>query len=1733
MKRMIAGLLALILVLGPAPAGVSAAEDTELTLSNTYMKYTLNTKTGAFMVGTLEGHPQKAKDNNMPLLYDGGSQTSYTTVRIDGEDYVFGKDYGFLGLDSQLSQPVQDPGNQTLSISWTIKGIQITQLAELKSDAVNPLSGNVGLRYTVKNVGAAGNPQVGIRVLLDNALGENDAPFVIAEGGMPMFYESDMDDAGGTAVPTQLRFMDDYGNPNVMAYAILNSWSGAETPDRAVVGHWWNLANTKWDYTADRSMRFTSVSNSLNTADTASLYYFSPKSCAQGSERTLELMYGVGDFSYQKTENGPNVSMSFSNAPELNETGDGYKNNGEFTLSVKIDNTIDNAETHNNSVVMLNFEDNLEVIQKPSGCDASGSVLGIGIISPGDILTYEWTFRAKEQTYYISSEFVASLSTSLSEVLYRDYVLLPSVEGNLPDFTVDSMEPGEVYFRGTKMVTLKGSFSEATLKNTYGTQWNAYFENVDTGAVYQCVKSDVSFIGKNSDTLVVRYSGDMAMGTYRLVFRFTGGLAGLFDNGSGRIIPDGTLLVSNNPELVTKTYGVLTVMRTGNRGTSYVIVPFETEEEFEQYVEDRGLRGMDCPYEEIMLELRGAVKYYDDGSDQFYYADPNDDQVTINNILTYGNTDELLYLTEIKDNGSVKGIRVHGGGDLGVVGGMTFFKWGFEIQFDNGFYYTHNREKLENVDNPQKELLTRDITIDATGGMGILQKVAGFLFQLNYGTLTEDWSSLGGAYDPEESKGYAVNFGGKVALNFFEIPGLPGGGDEEEGGGSGSSGGTEGSDAKVPVPTPEADSGNKPEEGDKSGGGNPLNSLAGLGASVAIDDIMFGQKKDGSVGFLGINTTVEASLPEAFFGDMVKAGPSMTLTINTIDNVYSIQGGVGLKVVECSATLSIKMLPVSEDQKVKIPVPDSMEFGLGGLQSVRIIPPVMSLNALEGGISDIYDTLSGNFEGLPPVTIKLGVGVDLFEVLRGGGEIRISPRSFYGEATLGMANIPSVTLKGIFEAQWASPFYATLTGQVEILSSAIVGGVTVHMGDGELRGVLFGNVNVPDIIPIMGGMQIANAEGYLSTRSVGASAKFMGDYVNVVYYWGSDGVDVSSGSEPMYAPGSMLDSVLSARAEGAEFDTEGRVLYGSNISPLAVNENGAPVFGSGRSGSRSPAVFGDETEKSLSFTVDDAMAAASTLFIEIPYAAAPAIGDVKLTADGAEVPLTQADLTSGEGNFMINSGKQRLLLSVHSDKYSEGTVIKVGFTPSSAVDTENYAVYGAGAVARLTSAQTSYSGSGGSFRYTTATEGLKDHSQLQVYLTENPDALETLEAQGRQAYSADPERKNQLGTPVNSAPITGSGISGGTLPIPDTLATGTYYAVYSLMTEGETAFTCVDKANPISWTNAEQPSPLSSAVLIPAGDGAFRVSMGGIERAKAEGVTDLFVELKDGSGHPVPGYEMLRSGIEGADNIYVGGGKTVSGFLAAGTSAGVPETSGSALGTSGSALEAGGSAVRDTYAIRPLTPGESYHVTVTPAKFAPQTGGAYDENRVFYGSSTDSAPVELPAVNTPKLIGMQTDALEEKNGSRWLKGDRFTAKYTFDQDVRLSLTVNGSVYSYPDEYKSVWEVSVPLEDGDHSVVYTARNRGGDTARSDLTKKEGVFAFTKDTTAPILFTEGGSIITASAVTGGLKISGVSERAASIVIRPAEGAASNMALSSAAAAGSAVSNAAAAQHGWRPT
>ena len=365
-KKLLCLLLTVTMVLPLFPAVVSAETQDIYSIQNDYIKYSINAKTGGFSVETLDGNPQKDLDNKIPLLYkeddDRSNGTSFTTIRIDGKDYIFGRSYGFFGLSTEISTPVVSDEGRLITVDWKIKDYVVTQQVAVSAAADADLTGNVGISYTVKNNGTSSAP-VGIRVLLDTALDSTvDAPYLVKDTGTMediIRFETEYL-KGAENFPTQIRGLDSLENPSKALYTFTKTFSNdAAQVDRFVIGHWRNLADTRYEYTPDNYCDFTNYSNKHFSPDAAFAYYWNEAPLAAGESRVAEILYGVGNFSQSVEDEGIGLDMSIDNKIRLNDNGDGYVNDGKFDVTVVVDNSVTDAQQFSTVNVALSFDDGI------------------------------------------------------------------------------------------------------------------------------------------------------------------------------------------------------------------------------------------------------------------------------------------------------------------------------------------------------------------------------------------------------------------------------------------------------------------------------------------------------------------------------------------------------------------------------------------------------------------------------------------------------------------------------------------------------------------------------------------------------------------------------------------------------------------------------------------------------------------------------------------------------------------------------------------------------------------------------------------------------------------------------------------------------------------------------------------------------------------------------------------------------------------------------------------------------------------------------------------------------------------------------------------------------------------------------------------------------------------------------------------------------------------------------
>ena len=93
-RRLLVTLIVLLSLSLPVPSAGQTVETSKIEIRNEYIRIVVNTSEankGRFSVGTTGGDPDRDTDQNKHLIFGGNEPwTSYTTIRIGNENWVFG-----------------------------------------------------------------------------------------------------------------------------------------------------------------------------------------------------------------------------------------------------------------------------------------------------------------------------------------------------------------------------------------------------------------------------------------------------------------------------------------------------------------------------------------------------------------------------------------------------------------------------------------------------------------------------------------------------------------------------------------------------------------------------------------------------------------------------------------------------------------------------------------------------------------------------------------------------------------------------------------------------------------------------------------------------------------------------------------------------------------------------------------------------------------------------------------------------------------------------------------------------------------------------------------------------------------------------------------------------------------------------------------------------------------------------------------------------------------------------------------------------------------------------------------------------------------------------------------------------------------------------------------------------------------------------------------------------------
>lgn len=349
-------------------------------LDNGTIRITSDKQTGRFIVETLSGLPNKSADDYKDLLYGNrfeSPETSYTSVKIDGEDFIYGNEYGFLGLEGHYTvEPYVDYDTSSIISQWSIKDIVVTQRLKLISNPKLPSIGNVFVSYDIVNKGNVSRT-VGLRMLLDTKIGTVDSPALTIPGGGFIYKEKEF---VGDEIPSSWHAYDQYITPQIIALGEV-SGEGLSKPDKLQFAAWGDASQTKWDYNVnpDKAIIEVKIDGELYEGgngiyppdgaivdyaakDSCVLMYWEPEFLSPGEEKTIDTSYGVGDASIKNNDPGFRISLQGTDKLNMNKEKTNYTSqyiHAEFN----IDNNFDNSKNIANLQIELELPDELILVE--------------------------------------------------------------------------------------------------------------------------------------------------------------------------------------------------------------------------------------------------------------------------------------------------------------------------------------------------------------------------------------------------------------------------------------------------------------------------------------------------------------------------------------------------------------------------------------------------------------------------------------------------------------------------------------------------------------------------------------------------------------------------------------------------------------------------------------------------------------------------------------------------------------------------------------------------------------------------------------------------------------------------------------------------------------------------------------------------------------------------------------------------------------------------------------------------------------------------------------------------------------------------------------------------------------------------------------------------------------------------------------------------------------------------
>lgn len=222
-----------------------------------------------FVIRTKEGSLSTNNDNDKKLTYS-NFYSSYTTININGEDYIYGE-------GEEIQEPVFDKETKSSISIQKFGDIEITQFLRFVNGFTDKYNDMVEISYEIKNTSKE-EANVGIRVMIDAMPGDDDKGTIKVNSSE---YEKEFELKDEDVTKEWSVFSNN--DNEIEAYGKASSNTDV-IPSKIQFANWNNLYDNRWDY---------SVNYDEANEDSAIAIVWNDVNIESGDKKILSTCYGV------------------------------------------------------------------------------------------------------------------------------------------------------------------------------------------------------------------------------------------------------------------------------------------------------------------------------------------------------------------------------------------------------------------------------------------------------------------------------------------------------------------------------------------------------------------------------------------------------------------------------------------------------------------------------------------------------------------------------------------------------------------------------------------------------------------------------------------------------------------------------------------------------------------------------------------------------------------------------------------------------------------------------------------------------------------------------------------------------------------------------------------------------------------------------------------------------------------------------------------------------------------------------------------------------------------------------------------------------------------------------------------------------------------------------------------------------------------------------------------------